>query len=336
MIAHTDKTILSAIKLFALTLLLLVSCNSEKNIHGSKKDEVVKSINFKNLNTNLFNNKNINILKHYLIGNPRWDFRSYHGKTYAIRRYAENNSFVPYKSEYVCKYAGNGLKNQSRVILSFGRPVKFYDYMDYTEVGANDKTIKIKAIKNNPESGKTGTYLIIKSELVNVEIFELSGDKQRRFTQQVINELSQEFYSVLKYNNEIEKNGVLPFPVYYPITFDSVFFEIDKGKQPGMYIAKANVKNNAQGVVYIKVFDKDSGTKLSAKTIKPITTRKIGWSANAETLFYYQSEFRIMVGALNRPFTARIEFWFKGNNGTEKKLFEKEMQVESWKRTGHN
>ncbi len=315
-----------------LSLLLVVSCNIGKNMHSEKKSKEINSISFKNLNIEPFNQDNINVLKQYLIGNARWDYREYHGKTFAIRRYAKNNKFIPYKNQYITKNNYNDLKSRLRVIVSFGKPIKFNDYMDYTVVDASAKVIKINTIKQNSELGKTGTYIIIKSALVNIEIFELSDDKSRKLTQHVINELAKEFYSVLNYSHEIEQKGVLPFPVYYPITFDSVFFEINNGAQPGIYNAKANIKNNTQGIVYIKTFDKDSGTQISAKTIKPTTKRKLGWALNTETLFYYQSDFKIMVGALNKPFAARIEFWFKDNNGAEKKLFEKEMQVESWKR----
>jgi hypothetical protein len=273
------------------------------------------------------------LLKRYFSGNPRWEVLQEGDKTYAIRKEKQDGKYITSLNGFYSNFEDTVGAFQTRVIVSFGKYYGFgNDESGITFTDSQDKTVGVTIEGDHSGTPGNSSYLIIKSKNINIEIFEQAKNIKRNFTQQTITELNKELSDVLKYEEELTDNGVIPVLDYYPFKLDSAYFHILDGMQPGIYVVKATVKPNRQGIVYTKVFDIITNQQLSADRITPRTTREIGWSKNGQTLFQYESELTVYEGDWDHQYKARFEIWFKDNNGQENKLAEQIRIINGWER----
>ncbi|MES1181921.1 MAG: hypothetical protein ABUL44_03910, partial [Flavobacterium sp.] len=200
----------------------------------------------------------------------------------------------------------------------------------FTDTKNKDVVLTIEGEHNG--SPGNSSYLILQGKSINIEIFEQSREVSRHFTKKTIAEIDDELSEVLKYGDEINKNGVMPVLTYYPSKTDSPYFNILDGVQPGIYIVQASLKLDESGIVYMKVFDGETNERLSEQRITPRTSREIGWSNDGQTIFYYESELTVYEGDWSHQYEAKFEIWFKDNNGVEKKIREKKRIINGWER----
>src|SRR5262249_33219944 len=86
-----------------------------------------------------------------------------------------------------------------------------------------------------------------------------------------------------------------------------------QASQPGIYDVIAYVNPGEPGDVYLKVFEATKNTPLSPERIKWKSGKsgaRIGWSSDAETVFYYTSEIIVYEGDWGIFYPARFEVWF--------------------------
>jgi hypothetical protein len=272
-------------------------------------------------------------LKRYFSGNPRWEVLQEGDKVYAIRKEKQDEKYLTSLNGFYSNFEDTIGPLQTRVIVSFGKYYGFgNDESGITFADSQDKTVGVTIEGEHEGEPGNSSYLIIKSKNINVEIFEQAKNINRNFTQQAITEINKELSDVLKYENELTDNGVIPVAGYYPFKLDSAFFHIFDGMQPGIYVIQAAVKPDRQGIIYAKVFNVKTNQQLSADRITPTTKREIGWSKTGQTYFQYESELTVYEGDWDHQYQARFEIWFRDKNGQERKLAEQIKLINGWER----
>jgi hypothetical protein len=306
---------------------------TSKGYRGEISQPTEATILVDNLKFDQFKKSNIEILKRYIASNNRWEIRQDGGKNYAIRKEKENDIYKTTLNGYYSNFENASGIYQTRVIISFG---KYYghgnDENHITFSSSKDKEIKLKVEGEHSGTPGNSSYLIIEGNGINIEIYEQAKEIKRAFTNQTIKELNAELSDVLKYKNEIKKNGLIPIPDYYPIQYDKEFYNIIDGSQPGIYVIQAGLKLDKDGVIYIKAFETKTNSRLSADRMTPRTERKIGWFKNKQIVFPYETELTVYEGDWDNQYLARFEIWFRDNDGNEKKISEKTREIYGWQR----
>ena len=105
------------------------------------------------------------------------------------------------------------------------------------------------------------------------------------------------------------------------------------GPQGGIYEADVWCNAGEAGEVYLRAFEITRGVELSPNRIPKRTCQKIPYEADAAKMLYQRMEFTIYEGNWGQYYGARIELWFRPDNGRqERKLLERNYKVEGWMR----
>jgi len=305
-----------------IILILSVICSCKYNWIIQKKIKVKPLVHLKNINLDNFTDENSELLKRYLLGNSRWDYKKLRNIEYAVTRNlnSENkNDSINYYSE-----------NNCYTIISFKNYIN--DNFDkITFADSINQTLELKTTIENQT--QFSSYLIIKGKQINIEIAETSNSLERIYTQKIIDQLINEFEYILVYKNDIENYGKMPVDEYYSFNQDTSYFIVEETDEIGKYIVKANYNFNEPGQVFIKVFEENSNFRLSKKTSETETIRQVGWSNDGNQYFYYEAEIRIYDGTWLDNFSANFEFWFRNSSDKETLLATEKCTVSAWKRS---
>jgi hypothetical protein len=89
----------------------------------------------------------------------------------------------------------------------------------------------------------------------------------------------------------------------------------------------------ARGHVYLKVFNKNTGERLSEDRLFIKSNERIGFSTNTKENFFYNSNITIYEGDWSHFYEARFELWFvPDGGGKEKKIVETTRKICGWQR----
>lgn len=88
----------------------------------------------------------------------------------------------------------------------------------------------------------------------------------------------------------------------------------------GVYRLIASINTHMPGKIYLKVYEIDTGIRLSSGSIKRNTVRDVKYSNNTNEWFSYDSVFAIREGKIGEPYGARLELWFAPSGGEKEKL----------------
>ena len=204
---------------------------------------------------------------------------------------------------------------------------------NYTKAAAGTNAVKL--VIEGAHSGEPGnsSFLTVEGSGVFVEIFDQAPETERAFTQRAYNEVCRELSDVLKHQDEIRATGKMPVDSWYPIsTPGAPSFEVRDGLEPGIYVLSAFVSPKSPGIVYVKVFNSNSGARLSKSSLKKESTRWVGWSESGSRLYPYNTEATIYEGNWNTKCEARFELWHCDEQGKETKLIEKSRLINGWQR----
>ena len=266
----------------------------------------------------------------YLAGNPRWEIREERGKTYAVRLEEANeyqttlNGFLSYDFK------------QTRVLISFEKKYGFGRQRDnITESKTGIK--KLPVIIESSHAGTPGnsSYTIISGGDIFLEIYDQDPKLKRSFTQATFTEISAELKDVIKYQKEIDRQGVMPKAAksHYPVPLPTkASFKVQDGMQPGIFVVEANINPSQAGKCYLKVFNVKTGARLSEQRLTSRSTRHTGWSVDGKTYFPYSSEVTVYEGNWTTQYEARFELWHIATEGTEQKLAETQRMINGWQR----
>lgn len=311
---------------------LFVGCDSHAR-HGGKLSQPTEAhIDLSEITLNQFKDDLRRVLFRYLASNPRWEIRLDRGVRFAVRLEQINGNYEPTLNGYYSKFE-NGNYQQSRVLISFDRAYGFGDGEGISRAKPGEQDVPITI--EGPHSGSPGntSYTIVEGNSIFLEIYEQDSKLSRTFTQNTYKELSSEFEKVIEYRSAVEECGIIPIPKLYPIPAPKkASFEITDGIQPGIYKISASTNPTEPGIVYLKIYDVNSGKRLSAERVTPRSTRFIGWSDNGNTFYLYSSEVTIYEGDWSIKYEARFELWHQSDSGTEKKLAEMSRMINGWQR----
>lgn len=329
-------------KVFALAIVLLgsLACSfafpvgifeQEGNlIHPDEAHVDLSDINLNDFSST----ESQSILQRYFAGNGRWEVRQERGITYAIRLEKINGEYQTSLNGYYTQYNENGLVSQTRVLISFERPYDFGNLQNrVTRSKTGDTDVGLVVADSFPGTPGYASYLIVDGGGIYLEIYDQSLHVERLFTQTAYQEVSSELSAVLEHVDEIRSTGIMSQEEYYPGVFpDTSHFDIKDGMQRGIYLLDAAVNPTAPGILYVKVFDANSGAQLSAERITPRSTRVAAWSKDGVTYFPYQAEITIYEGDWSTEFEARFELWHKDDAGHETKMMETTRLIYGWQR----
>ena len=103
--------------------------------------------------------------------------------------------------------------------------------------------------------------------------------------------------------------------------------------QPGIYEVEAWVNPGEAGLVYLKAYEVTRNYQLSDERLRAASNERMGWSEDAEELFYSNTNITIYEGDWGQPYAARFELWFLPDSGKRgRKLLERVLKIEGWER----
>jgi hypothetical protein len=117
-------------------------------------------------------------------------------------------------------------------------------------------------------------------------------------------------------------------------------FYIYNSFQPGLYEYAFWTKQIEKGEIYLKAFEITKNDQLSVDRLKESSLIQVYNPKDSIVKFQMDKgnselgmPFTIYEGDWGKPYSARFEVWFKPDNlGKERKLIEKNYQIEGWQR----
>lgn len=267
---------------------------------------------------------NLSELRRYLATSKYWRVFEERGNIFATRRWIIGSDWRYTLHGY---YTNNNIdfaeQFQTRLTIGLsGKP--WFRGNDNTLVLQAGETMKLNTEESKTQPRMYESHLIIETDgNLNVEIFEQSSTKERKLTRASLEYLEEEFNQFTTGGNWLQNS----------IHHGQASLELTNSFQPGIYDARILVNPGEAGMVYLKAFEVTKGTALSAKRLKTYTNEWIGWSDEADQLFFSNSHFTLYEGDWGKPYAARFEVWFVPDSGeAERKLLERVFKVEGWQR----
>lgn len=263
-------------------------------------------------------------LKRYLATSKFWRVFQERGSVFATRRWIIGANWqYSLHGYYTDHNVGDDRPFQTRLTIGLsGKP--------WARNGDNTTLVQAGEIKefNLKQIGTQvpvfESHLIIETDgNLNVEIFEQSIKKERKMTKASLDYLEEEFKS-LAAREDYKEDG---------IRHGQPSLELKNSFQPGIYDTRIWVNPGEAGMIYLKAFEVTKNISLSKSRLKAVSNEWIGWSDNADELFYSNTLITIYEGDWGKPYAARFEVWFVPDSGeTERKLLDRVFKIEGWQR----
>jgi hypothetical protein len=196
----------------------------------------------------------------------------------------------------------------------------------------SEKTVQLKTMEDTYKQGLE-SYLVLESDGAALEIYEISRNAARPFTQLAIKQVEEELTAVLSSSqskrNDFDRSLLPPGSVKK----GDADLNITNDMQGGIYLVFAHVNPGEAGYAYLKVFEATKNTPLSAHGVKESSRKLMGWSNIREEKFHYNSSVTIFEGDWSTYYPARFELWFVPDTGEkERKLIEKIYKINGYQR----
>ncbi len=276
--------------------------------------------------------KHPDLLRRYLASSPAWRVFGRGGNRFATRRWKIGSQW---------RYNLHGYYTQND--LPAGTKAGIPDFQLRLTLGLSGKPWA-KADKGttwlNPgdraqiavseENSMLESHCVIEGGSMLVEVFEQSGEPERRLTKTALDFLRAEFEPLAREPSWEKIRRILPAK---SIIKGKPRLEIRKAYQPGIYDCKIRVNPGEPGRIYLKAFEATTETPLSVKEIQEKSNEWVGWSNDPEEKFLSTTRFTIYEGEPGEPYAARLEVWFAPDSGgPEKKLLQKIFKIQGWQR----
>jgi hypothetical protein len=269
------------------------------------------------------------LFRDYIEASPDWHVFKERGNHFAARRWTYGGEPRDELHGYISEFDGD-TGFQTRCLICLDR--KQWSRYSVRHVEEGKKPVKAEmSLGNNLHESR----VMIECGDIWVEIFEQSGNLERRVTKATIAALEKEFSEFLKDPQKAlgearSKSNELASRL---VDKDGQPFRLVTGMQPGIYVVVYSLNPGEPGSVYLKAFEVTKGTPLSADRLKSKSETRMTWSTDPAYTFGAKAGFTIYEGDWGKPYAARFEVWFKPDSGKpERKLAERIFKIEGWQR----
>jgi hypothetical protein len=265
----------------------------------------------------------------YVEASPDWHVFIEQGNRFASRRWSYGGEPQDTLHGYISEFGGDS-GFQTRCLLCLDR--KQWSRYSVQHVQEGTKPVKPEmSLGNNLHESR----VMIECGGVWLEIFEQSGNPERRVTKATVNILEREFSEFLKNPEDaLAAAQVRSRELASRLAGDNGHpFRLLTGMQPGIYGVVYSLNPGEPGSVYLKAFEVTNGTPLSVDRLEAKSKTRMTWSADPSELFGAKAGFTIYEGDWGKPYAARFEVWFKPDSGkADRKLAERIFKIEGWQR----
>jgi hypothetical protein len=274
------------------------------------------------------------LLERYLAASPAWRVFEVRGARYATRRWKMAGGWRYEMHGYYSDFDVNwGERNrldlpdfQTRCTLGLsGRPWVTFK-RDVTEFATGIPT----EVQLTERFDKQNSLTIITAGNLLVEVFEQTQRKERSLTKTTLKIIEAEAARIAGVKDWSALVRLLPPG---SICHGKPEFQLCQPGEPGVFDSVAWVNPGEAGTTYLKAFEITQGTPLSVTNLMRYANERLGWSADPNELFFFNTHFLITEGDWGKPYGARFEVWFKPDSGEpERKLLERTFKIEGWMR----
>jgi hypothetical protein len=279
-----------------------------------------------------FGESGCDALLRYLASTERWELRQERGRVYAVRLERVDGIYETTLNGFYRHDDDDGDRT-TRVLLALGEPYGLRVHYRITRAIPGDRPINLTI--EGPHRGSPGytSYLTVDGDEIFLEVYERAPELRRRFTQQALNDVSEELREVLRYIDVVAETGLLPAgsPHADPPP-PAAQLEIRDGMQPGIYSVDAALNPRSRGYAFMKVFEAETNLLLSGEAVKERSLRFVGWSEDGEVYFPYDSELKVYEGDWDTQYLARFELWHHSETGEDVKHGEMTRMISGWQR----
>ena len=265
----------------------------------------------------------------YIEASPDWHVFIEQGNRFASRRWSYGGEPRDTLHGYISEFSGDS-KFQTRCLLCLDR--KQWSRYSVQHVKEGEKPVRPQmALGNNLHESR----VMIECGGVWVEVFEQSGEPERRVTKATVAALEEEFSEFMRSPKDAvaaaqAKSRVLAGRFAGK---DGQSFRLVTGMQPGIYGVVYSLNPGEPGLVYLKAFEVTKGTPLSDERLEAASKTRMTWSTEPTERFGAKAGFMIYEGDWGKPYAARFEVWFKPDSGkAERRLAERIFRIEGWQR----
>ncbi|MFZ9938091.1 MAG: hypothetical protein ACO3JG_13690, partial [Luteolibacter sp.] len=253
----------------------------------------------------------------YLEASPDWHVFMERGNRFAARRWSCDGEPRDTLHGYISEFGeDNGF--QTRCLICIDRKPWSRYRVRHVKEGNEPAKLEIETGNNLRQS-----RVMIECGGVWVEIFEQSGNAERRITKATIEALEKEFSGFVVNPSEAvaDARGRARDLARRLAGNDGQPFRLLEGMQPGIYGVHYSLNPGEPGVVYLKASELTKGTRLSEDRLRQASATRMTWSNNPAERFGAKAGFTIYEGDWGKPYAARFEVWFKPDTGKpERKL----------------
>lgn len=281
-----------------------------------------------------FSRTNGEILQRHLSATPEWKVFDDRGELVCYRRTPSGDRWAVSLNGY--KTTGSSRSRvQTRELFRFaqggGGP--------FTNEFNRDMTVVV-----GPQTGKTNlhlrksnqgieSYLSVGQPGLWFEFFEQSMEEDRERTRKALAWLSEFLHEVR--NSQAQVSDVGFVPQLMPdngVRTGKPTLHVQDGFQGGIYDVYGWVNPGRRGQAFLRVFKVQGDEILSEDRVFDKSNEYVGWSKDADQLFFYNAHVTIYEGDWDHHYQARFELWHRSSTGEEVKLVETTRMICGWQR----
>ncbi|MGB7328902.1 MAG: hypothetical protein WBD31_28745 [Rubripirellula sp.] len=265
----------------------------------------------------------------YIEASPDWHVFLEQGNRFASRRWSYGGDPRDTLHGYISDFHGD-TGFQTRCLLCLDR--KQWSRYEVQHVQEGTGLVEPQMSRGN---GLHESRVMIECGGVWVEVFEQSGEPERRATKATLAALEHEF-SVFLMNPEAALAAAHARSRDLASRLagkDGHPFRLLTGMQPGIYEVAYSLNPGEPGSVYLKAFEVTQETPLSEERLERASKTRMTWSDDPSEKFGAKSGLTIYEGDWGKPYAARFEVWFiPDSTNPERKLAERFFKIEGWQR----
>lgn len=269
------------------------------------------------------------MFRDYIEASPDWHVFMERENHFACRRWSYGGEPRDTLHGYISEFGGE-TGFQARCLLCLDRKQWGRYRVQHVQEGADPAKPDMRVGNAMFES-----RVMIECGGAWVEIFEQSGNLERRVTEATVAVLELEFAEFLRNPRDAVAKARARSRALaaHPANDAPQPFRLVTGPQPGIYGVVYHLNPGERGSVYLQAFEATKGAPLSVERLRGMSETRMTWSSDPAERFFAKAGFMIEEGDWGQPYAARFEVWFKPDTGApDRKLAARTFKIEGWQR----